>query len=105
MVEVARLPHPIVSFIDGVDKVCEDDGDVYSASVLDIEGCPGLGLRIASTDDDAVVDRLDPSCYKLGVISASAYILTGHVKGYMRESHTGVSHLEERSSQCRKRGC
>ena len=58
---------------------------MYSASVLDIERCPGLGLRIASADDDAVVECLDPSCHKLRGVSAFCYILTGHVNGYMRE--------------------
>lgn len=41
---------------------------MYSASVLDIEGCPGLGFGITGTNHDAVVDCLDPSCHKLGKI-------------------------------------
>ena len=76
---MARLSHPVVGFVDGVGKVCEDNSDVYSASVLDVEGCPRLGLRVASTDDDAVVECLDPSRHKLGGISASIYVFTGYL--------------------------
>ena len=93
MVEVACLSHPVVGFIDGVGKVYEDDSDVYPASVLNVEGCPWLGLRVASTNDDAVVDCLNPSCHKLGDISAFAYVLIGGANGYMREGAILGSHI------------
>ena len=62
---------------------------MYSASVFDVERCPGLGLRVASTDDDAVVECLNPSRHKLGGISASTYVFTG----YLRERAMLGSHI------------
>lgn len=48
----------MVCFVDGVEEVGGDDGDVDAAAVEEVFGGPGLGFGVAGADGDAVVDGL-----------------------------------------------
>jgi len=64
-VEIAGGTQPVVGFVDGVEEVGNDDGDVYAATVFNVEGRTGLGFGVAGADHNAVVECLEPSCDKL----------------------------------------
>ncbi len=64
-VEIAGGTQPVVGFVDGVEEVGKDDGDVYAAAVFNVEGRTGLGFGVAGADHYAIVEGLEPSCDKL----------------------------------------
>ena len=61
LIEISFLPYPVVCFIYCVEKVCDNDCHLYPSSVFLVSGRAWLGLRIAGTNRDAIVDGLDPS--------------------------------------------
>lgn len=64
-VKVAGGAQPVVCFVDGVEEVDKDDGDVDAPAMFDVEGGAGLRFGVAGTDHNAVVEGLEPSCNKL----------------------------------------
>lgn len=59
----------MVCFVDGVEEVGGYDEDVDSAAMLGVAWGAGLGLGVAGTDGDAVVDGLDPGRCELQGVS------------------------------------
>lgn len=64
-VEIAGGAQPVVGFVDGVEEVGKDDGDVDAPAMFDVEGSTGLGFGVAGADHYAIVEGLEPSCDKL----------------------------------------
>lgn len=54
-VEVAVQAHPIVGFVNGVEQVDDNDGDVYSPSMLVVPRSARLRLSVTGSYRDAVV--------------------------------------------------
>lgn len=61
LVEIGVLPYPVVGFVDCVEEIGEDDGGLDYSPVLQVSGGAGLGLWIACSDGDAIVNGLNPA--------------------------------------------
>jgi hypothetical protein len=64
-VEGAGALEVVVGFVDGVEEVEGDDGDVDAPAVGGEARGAWLGLGVAGADGDAVVEGLGPGCYEL----------------------------------------
>lgn len=91
-VEVARGAQPVIGFVNGVEEVGKDDGDVDAPAMFDVEGRTGLGFGVAGADYNAVVECLKPSGNKLLGIRECGGSRTEH------------SRLAKRSSRRRRGG-
>lgn len=64
-VEGARALQVVVGFVDGVEQVKGDNGDVDAPAVLGPAGGAGLRFGISGADGEVVVEGLRPGCYEL----------------------------------------
>lgn len=63
--EVSSVAHPVVGLIHGIKQVNDDNGNVDPPSVFDVSRSARLRFRFPSSYHDAVIQALNPACYKL----------------------------------------
>lgn len=67
----------VVGLVDGVEKVCGDDEDVYNAAVGVEPNGAGGGLGVAGANSNAIVDGLNPRGCELLWENALAIVMLG----------------------------
>lgn len=55
----------MIGFVDGIQQINRDDGNVDFATVFGPSGGSRRGVGVACADEDAVEDCLRPACYQL----------------------------------------